>query len=284
MTEQVTITAAMVKDLRERTGVGMAKCKEALDHAHGDMEEAISYLRKSGMASAVKKEGRETKEGIVLAFEGKDVVAVLEINSETDFVAKNDKFLEFCKNIAQEAAASKPASLELFLKQPYSKDPQLTIDNYRSLMVQTIGENIQIRRLTLLPKQPGHSFGIYSHMGGKILSCVEINAANEESLGKEIAMHVAAASPEYLCPESVPQDIVAKERDIAREQVKGKPEHILEKILDGKIKAFFDAICLVKQKYVRDDSLSVEQYVEKEALTRGKKAAVVSFLRWNVGQ
>lgn len=284
MTEQVTITAAMVKELRERTGVGMAKCKEALDIAKGNMEEAIAFLRKSGMASAVKKEGRETKEGVIVAAEGKDAIAILEINSETDFVAKNDKFLEFCKNVAQEAASTKPASLELFVQQPYSKDPQLTIDNYRSLMVQTIGENIQIRRLKLLPKPQNHSFGIYSHMGGKILTCVELDVQGEETLGKDVAMHVAAASPEFLNPESVPQEIVAKEREIAREQVKGKPANIIDKILDGKIKAFFDAICLVKQKYIRDDSLSVEQYVSKEAQTRGKKATVVSFLRWNVGQ
>lgn len=284
MTEQVTITAAMVKELRERTGVGMAKCKEALDTAKGNMEEAISFLRKSGMASAVKKEGRETKEGVIVAAEGKDAIAILEINSETDFVAKNDKFLEFCKNVAQEAASTRPASLELFVQQPYSKDPQLTIDNYRSLMVQTIGENIQIRRLKLLPKPQNHSFGIYSHMGGKILTCVELDVQGEEALGKEVAMHVAAASPEFLNPESVPQEIVAKEREIAREQVKGKPANIIDKILDGKIKAFFDAICLVKQKYIRDDSLSVEQYVSKEAQTRDKKATVVSFLRWNVGQ
>lgn len=284
MTEQVTITAAMVKELRERTGVGMAKCKEALDTAKGNMEEAISFLRKSGMASAVKKEGRETKEGVIVAAEGKDAIAILEINSETDFVAKNDKFLEFCKNVAQEAASTRPASLELFVQQPYSKDPQLTIDNYRSLMVQTIGENIQIRRLKLLPKPQNHSFGIYSHMGGKILTCVELDVQGEEALGKEVAMHVAAASPEFLNPETVPQEIVAKEREIAREQVKGKPANIMDKILDGKIKAFFDAICLVKQKYIRDDSLSVEQYVSKEAQTRDKKATVVSFLRWNVGQ
>ena len=283
MTETI-VTAAQVKELRERTGVGMAKCKEALDQAKGNMEEAIAFLRKAGMASAVKKEGRETKEGVVLAFEGKDCVAILEINSETDFVAKNDKFLEFCRNLANEAAQAKPASLELFLKQSYSKDPQLSIDQYRSLLVQTIGENIQIRRLKLLSKQAGHSFGIYSHMGGKILSCVEVNQANEESLAKEIAMHVAAANPEYLNPESVPQDIVEKEKEIAREQVKGKPANILEKIVEGKLKAFFDSICLVKQKYIRDDSLSVEQYVAKEALSRGKQAVVVSFLRWNVGQ
>lgn len=284
MADQSVVTPLQVKELRERTGVGMAKCKEALDQAKGNMEEAIAILRKAGMASAVKKEGRETKEGTIVAFEGKENLAIIEVNAETDFVAKNEKFLEFCKALAQEAALSAPASLEAFMKQSYSKDPNITIDQFRSLTIQTIGENIQVRRLKLLPKKASHSFGLYSHMGGKILSCVELDVPEEESLAKDVAMHVAAASPEYLNPLEVPDEILKKEREIAREQVKGKPEYILEKIIEGKLKSFFDSICLVQQKYIRDDSVSIEQYVARESATRGKKGSVIFFLRWMVGQ
>jgi elongation factor Ts len=284
MTDKIVVTPLQVKELRERTGVGMAKCKEALDQAKGNMDDAIAFLRKSGMASAVKKEGRETKEGSIVAHEGKDALAIIEVNVETDFVAKNDKFLDFCKNLAQEASATKPDSLEAFMKQAYSKDPLITIDQYRSLAIQTIGENIQVRRLKLLPKKSNHSFGIYSHMSGKILSCVEVDVPSEEALAKDVAMHVAAASPEYLSPMEVPDEILKKERAIAQEQVKGKPEYILEKIIEGKLKSFFDAICLIKQKYIRDDSVSVEQYVAREAFSRGKQATIVSFTRWMVGQ
>ena len=283
MTDPI-VTPLQVKELRERTGVGMAKCKEALDQAKGNMEEAIAILRKAGMASAVKKEGRETKEGSIVAHQGKEYLAIVEINVETDFVAKNEKFLEFCRSLAEEAALTAPASLEAFMQQPYSKDPQITIDQYRSLVIQKIGENIQVRRLKLLPRKPSHSFGLYSHMGGKILSCVEIDAPEEEALAKDVAMHAAATSPEYLNSMSVPDEVLKKEREIAKDQVKGKPEYILEKIIEGKLKSFFDSICLTHQKYIRDDSVSIEQYVAREAFSRGKKAAVVSFTRWMVGQ
>ncbi len=285
MTEGVTISPALVKELRERTGVGMAKCKEALEQAKGNMEDAIDLLRKQGMASAVKKEGRETKEGTIIVHETDDVVAIVEVNAETDFVAKNEKFVEFAKNISREVAQTKPQSLDAFMKQSYSGDKSITIDQYRSLIIQTIGENIQIRRLTLLKKEPSTSFGIYSHMNGKILTVTAINAAGEEALARDIAMHVAAASPEYLNPENVPQDIVQKEREIAQEQLKGKPAHIMDKILDGKVSAYYDMTCLTRQKYIRDDSLSVAEFVKKQGQTRGKADLQVTyFLRWMVGQ
>lgn len=140
------ITAALIKELRDRTGVGMGKCKEALDEAKGDIELAISNLRKAGMASAVKKEGRVTNEGMIGFAETPSIVAIVEVNAETDFVVKNDRFKQFLNDIAHEAAATNPASLEAFLHQKYSKDHSLTIDQYRATIVQAIGENIQIRR------------------------------------------------------------------------------------------------------------------------------------------
>lgn len=278
------ITPEMVKELRERTGVGMGKCKEALDQSQGDMEKAIDFLRKSGMASAVKKEGRETKEGVIGIGESQDAIALVEVNSETDFVAQNDKFKQFVKDVALEVAETKPASLEAFVAQKYRKDPSITIDQYRSLVIQGLGENIQIKRLQVLPKLADTSVGLYSHMGGKIVTFVEIEGgAGMEALAKDIAMHIAAESPDYLKPEEVPADVRAREADIAKSQVKGKPENIIDKIVEGKLKAFYDQVCLLGQKFVKDNSITIADLVVKEGKRVGKPLAIRRFLRWRVG-
>lgn len=280
-----TITPTMIKELRDRTGIGMGKCKEALEEANGDMELAISNLRKSGMATAVKKEGRATNEGLIGATETPSHIAIVEVNAETDFVTKNDRFKQFLDTVLHEVAETKPSSLEAFLQQKYSKDKALTIDQYRATIVQTIGENIQIRRLVVIPKTSNKSFGLYSHLGGKIVTMVEISGSGKEGpLAKDVAMHVAAASPEYLSPETVPSNIVEHEKEIAKEQIKGKPANIIDKIVEGKIKAFYDASCLVCQKYIRDDSLSITDLVNKRAKEDGASLKVSNFLRWNVGQ
>lgn len=278
------ITASQVKELRDRTGVGMSKCKEALEEAKGNMDDAISILRKAGMASAVKKQGRETNEGQICSKETDSVVIFCEINAETDFVVKNDRFQEFCKNIVDEIAATTPANVESFMAQSYSKDPSITIDQYRSLVIQTIGENIQISRLAVWKKAKDHSVGIYSHMGGKILTAVELTAPGEVELAREIGMHAAAASPEYLQPSDVPADVIEKEREIAKGQVLGKPAAIMDKIVDGKINAYYEQVCLTRQKFVKDPSITVEQHVQQKAKASGKNIALTRFIRWMVGQ
>lgn len=279
------ITPAMIKDLRERTGVGMGKCKEALEEAKGDIELAIANLRKAGMATAVKKEGRETKEGMIGFAETPSTVALVEINAETDFVVKNDRFKQFLQSIAEEVAKTMPSSLDAFLQQKYSKEPNLTIDQYRATIVQTIGENIQIRRLLTLKKENGRSIGIYSHLGGKIVTVVEITGCKDEiALAKDIAMHIAAAAPEYLSPETVPQAIIENEKDIARGQIKDKPANIVEKIVEGKVNAYFDANTLVRQKYIRDDSISISDLVSRRSKEVGKPLTITHFIRWSVGQ
>ncbi len=278
------VTAEMVKELRERTGVSMGKCKEALDKAGGNMNDAIDILRKSGMASAVKKEGRKTNEGLIGAAEGKNTVALVEINSETDFVAQNEKFKQFMKDVAQEAADAHPASLETLMSMPYSKDASITVDQYRALVMQSLGENIQVRRMLVMKKNPELSIGLYSHMGGKIVVAVELTGgAGQEALARDIAMHTAAESPEYLTANDVPADIRAKEEEIARSQVQGKPADIIEKIVAGKIKAFCDEVCLVCQKYVKDTTMTVGQLVEKEGKRLNKHIAIKAFHRWKVG-
>lgn len=279
------VTAALIKELRDRTGVGMGKCKEALEEAKGDMELAIANLRKAGIASAVKKEGRATNEGMIAAFEADDVIAIVEVNAETDFVVKNEKFQEFLRTIAEEVAKTKPANLEAFLAQPFSKDSGLTIDQYRSTIVQTIGENIQIRRFELVPKAANKSIGVYSHLGGKILTYVELSGqSGQEALAKDIAMHTAAAAPDYLSPEHVPADVLAHEKEIAAAQMQGKPANMMEKIVEGKINSYYDAACLVRQKYIRDDSLSIAELVNKRGKEIGQPLTVTKFARWVVGQ
>ena len=282
MTAQVT--PALIKELRERTGVGMGKCKEALEEAKGNIELAIENLRKAGIAGAVKKEGRSTNEGQIISAVGSQNVAIVEVNAETDFVVKNDRFQEFLKNIVNEIAATNPTSLDAFLNQKYSKDQTLTIDQYRATVIQAIGENIQIKRLLLVPKSADRSIGIYSHLGGKIVTIVELQGSStEEQLAKDVAMHVAAAAPEFLTPEKVPQSVIDNEREIARIQIKGKPDNIVEKIVDGKIKAYFDANCLVCQKYIKDDSKTIAEVIADQGKKNGKPLQLVNYLRWNVG-
>ncbi len=279
------VTPDMVKQLRERTGVGMGKCKEALDQASGDMEKAIDFLRKSGMASAVKKEGRETKEGVIGTAEGKEAIALIEVNAETDFVTQNEKFKHFVHDVAEEAATSKPAALEELLSQKYRKDPTLTIDQYRALVMQSLGENIRVRRVELIPKSADVSIGIYSHMGGKIVTIVELEGGSgQETIARDIAMHVAAESPDYLKPEEIPADVKAREQEIARGQITGKPANIIDKIIEGKMKAFYDQVCLLGQKFVKDSSISIADYVAKEAKRLGKPLAIRRFIRWKVGE
>lgn len=279
------VTASLINELRQRTGIGIGKCKEALVEAGGDIETAIANLRKAGMASAVKKEGRAANEGVIATSQTNGTVAIVEVNAETDFVVGNERFQEFSKNIADEVASTTPKSVEDFSSQQFSKDSNLTIEEYRATIVQAIGENIQIRRLFTMNKAQDSTIGLYSHLGGKVVCLVELaGSSDEEELAKSIAMHIAAASPDYVNPDDVPSDVIEHERDIARSQMKGKPENIIEKILDGKLNAFYDDVCLNRQKYIRDDSVTVGELVEKRAKETGKPLAIKSFTRWSVGQ
>jgi len=279
------VTAQLVKELRDRTGVGMNKCKEALVEAHGDIELAINNLRKLGMASAVKKQGREANEGLIGWAETPHHVALVEVNCETDFVIQNQRFQEFVAALAKDAAQNHPSSLEKFLQQKFSEDSDLTIDESRAGLVQTIGENIQIKRVLVLAKDQNHSIGIYSHLGGKIMVAVEIEGSGSvEALAKEIALHSAASNPQYLSPETVPPDILANEQDIIRSQAAGKPEHALQKIIEGKLRSFYEAACLTNQLFIRDDSITIQQLVEKHAKEVGKPLKVKQFVRWKVGE
>lgn len=279
----MTITASMIKELRERTGIGMTKCKAALEEAGGDMTLAIENLRKAGAASAVKKEGRETKEGLIGIAQAPNASAIVEINSETDFVAKNDKFRQFLTDVANAAANNQPADLDTFLIQPFG-DSGMTVEEARAQMVQTIGENIKISRIKVFPKTADNSVGLYQHLGGRIVVAVELNGTGEEKLASDIAMHAAASAPEYLNREEIPAEIIEKEKEIGRAQVAGKPENIIDKILEGKIRAFCDQICLANQKFVRDESVTIEELIANKAKESGKELSLKAFTRWDIGK
>lgn len=274
-----------VKKLRDITGVGMNKCKEALEQAQGNIEKAIEVLRKAGMSAAIKKEGREAKEGSIFFHDTANAISLIEMNCETDFVAKNERFVKFSSDIAKQAAMSMIKDLKSFLGEKHISDNTVSIEESRNILVQSLGENIQIRRLALISKNKNSSYGIYSHMGGKIVCLVEIEGAvSEGAMAKDIAMHIAAESPEYLSSDNVPEEVKAKEKEIARSQIKGKPENIVEKIVEGKLKAYFDQFCLLNQKFVKNNTLSIQQLVEARAKEIGKPLKITNFWRWRVGQ
>ena len=279
------ISAEMVMTLRKRTGVGMSQCKEALVEAKGDVEEAIHILRKKGIASAIKKGARETNEGVIGIAQDDKCAYLVEVNAETDFVIQNERFKEFLQNICNEALTANPETLEDFMHQKYSKNPSLTIDEYRAEIVHSLGENIQIRRIRELKKESNQSVGIYSHMGGKIVTAIVIDGSSEcKDLAHGIAMHIAAESPEYLREEDVPVEVLKKEEEIARSQVQNKPAEIIDKIVGGKIKAFYEQACLVNQKFVKEPTMTIAEVIEKEGKKLGKKLQAVEFLRWQIGE
>lgn len=279
------VTTEKIKELRERTGVGLGKCKSALEETGGDIEKAIEVLRKAGIASAVKKESREAKEGRIECLDTNEAIAIVEMNAETDFVANNERFKLFHPQLLQDVIDSKCNDIETFLETKSPRDEEKTIDVERKELIAVLGENIVISRVMYMEKKADASYGTYSHMGGKIFCMVELSGASgEEELAREIAMHIAAESPDYLSSEDVPADVKAKEEEIARSQVTGnKPAEIVDKIISGKVRAFYDQVCLLNQKFVKDPNVSIAELVEKRGKEIGKELKVTHFIRWYLG-
>ncbi len=270
------ITAAMVKELRQRSGAGMMECKKALTENHGDLDTAVEWLRKQGLTKADKKAGRVAAEGcVVLAREGNRGVLV-EINSETDFVAKDENFLKFAQEAAQTALKSGAQDAEALKAAKTSYGP--TVEEGRQWLVGKVGENVQVRRLARIDGAP--NLGAYVH-GGRIGVLVALEGGDAE-LARGIAMHIAAMNPQYLAPESVPADLVAKEQEIATAQLsdkdRQKPAQIVEKIVKGKIHKTLAEISLTGQAYVLDTNETVGDALGKA------KAKVLAFHRLAVGE
>ena len=271
------IKAAQVKELRDRTGVGMMDAKKALVSADGDMDKAVDILREKGVATAAKKADRISAEGLSYIHVEGNVAAVVEVNSETDYVAKNEQFQTLVKDIAKTIATNKPASVE------EAKELEMengeTISNAITSAITTIGENITLRRFEIVEKEDNEIFGAYEHMGGSISVLTLIEGGSEE-VARNIAMHVAALNPQYLQREDVPQETRDHELNILSEQAKneGKPEHIIEKMVEGRLNKWLGEISLVDQPYVKDGDKTVQEYLNDQ------NASIKSFTRLEVGE
>ncbi len=266
-----------IKKLREMTGAGMLDCKQALAASDGDMEKAIEWLRKKGLGADAKKADKVAAEGVIaIKTEGNKAI-MLEINSQTDFVAKNEKFQNFVKEVLEHAMANDFNSVEEILESTINGEP---FKEYLAMQIATIGENIVVRRYAKVVSQG--SLGTYVHANGKVGVIVAANKDGLENELKNIAMHAAAMRPSYINPDAVPQEVIEKEKEIAKEQLlkEGKPEHILDKILPGKIKKFMQDNTLSEQKFVMDDKISVGEYLK----SANKEAQLTDYVRFELGE
>ena len=273
------ITASQVKELREKTGAGMMDCKKVLTETDGDFEKAIELLRERGIAKAAKKSDRIAAEGLVTTYVSEDgkVGAVVEVNAETDFVAKNEEFRSFVADVAKQVALKAPATVEDLLNQPSIAEEGKTVGEVLTGKIATIGENMSIRRFERFETE--NMIESYIHGDGKIAVLVEMENATTE-LAKDVCMQIAAARPEYLDRESVPAERVEKEMEILKAQAmnEGKPAEIAEKVVMGRIGKFYGEICLVEQDFVKDPDIKVRKLVES------KGAKIVRFARFEKGE
>ena len=271
------ITASLVKELRERTGAGMMDCKKALQKTEGVIEAAIDYLRENGIAKAAKKADRIAAEGLAYIEVKGNKAVILEINSETDFVAKNEKFVALVKNVADAILAAEPKNVEEALQVEAQGG---TVEAVINEGIATIGEKLSLRRFEVLSKSDADAFGAYSHMGGRIGVLTLVEGSTDEEAAKDVAMHIAALAPRYLDESEVPADVLEHEKKVLTEQAlnEGKPANIVEKMIVGRINKFLEEITVVKQKFVKDDSFTVEKFVA----SKGGKLA--KFVRYEVGE
>ena len=280
----MSFTAADVKNLREKTGCGMMDCKKALTETNGDFDKAMDFLREKGLATAEKKAGRIAAEGMVDILVDGNVGAMVEVNSETDFVAKNEEFQILVKNIAKQVIATNPADVDALLASNFVDDNAVTIKDMLTEKIAKIGENMNLRRFA---RFDGNVVG-YIHMGGRIGVMVNVECADfgdeAKEAARDVAMHIAAMNPAYLDEASVSAEDLEKEKHFILAQMKedpknaNKPENILEKMLTGKINKFFEQNCLTKQAFVKDDSVSVEKFLAS------KGVKLVDFVRFEKGE
>ena len=287
----MAVTASMVKELREMTGAGMMDCKKALNETNGNMDEAIEFLRKNGQAKAEKKAGRIAAEGIVMA-EVKDdkAAAIVEVNSETDFVAKNADFQAYVKAVVNQALTTKAANMDEFMAEAWNEDAAKTVKDVLTEKIAVIGENLNIRRFEKVETEG--CVVSYIHGGGRIGVLVEADTdvVNDEIKAclKNVAMQVAAMSPKYVSRDEVDQDFLEHEKEILLAQAKkenpNKPDNIIEKMIIGRLNKEMKEICLLDQVYVQDSDLTVAKYVEKVAKENGANVAVKKFVRFETGE
>lgn len=271
------ISAKLVKKLRDMTGVGMMDAKRALVEVEGDIERAVDHLREKGMAKAAKKNDRVAAEGLANVAASGNFAAIVEINSETDFVSKNEMFQELVKKIATEIAVNKPKTMEEALALKTDKG---TLESEIIEATTVIGERINFRRFHLVEKADNAAFGAYLHMGGRIAVLTVLEGTTDEEVAKDVAMHVAAINPRYVNDTQIPQEELAHEESVLKEQAlnEGKPANIVDKMVAGRMNKFKAEISLVDQPFVKDPDMTVQKYVAS------KGATVKSFIRFEVGE
>ncbi len=279
----MTITASAVKELRQLTGAGMMDCKKALVEASGNMDEAIKVLRTKGLAAAAKKAHRTASDGLVIVAEKDRGAALLELNCETDFVARNGEFQEFAAALAAQALSERVGDAEALKGRPFSGDPQHTVEEAISQRIATIGENIVLSRLALLEASPQAHLASYIHMGGKIGVVVEGSESIPGEALRDVAMHVAATDPRFVRREQVTKEILQTEREIALQQAidQGKPENIAERMVQGKMEKYFEQFVLLEQPFAKDTLKTVGDFVVEAG---GKDATVTRFVRFRLGE
>ena len=292
----MAITAAMVKELREMTGAGMMDCKKALTEADGNMEKAVEILREKGLAASAKKAGRIASEGMVEIFLSEDnkVGAIVEVNSETDFVAKNQVFRDYVAAVAKQAAESTAADIDAFFDEKWALDTQFTVREALSQQVAVIGENLNIRRFERYTKAQAGKLVSYIHGGGRIGVMIELACENEAEelveLGKNIAMQIAALNPKFITEADVPAEFIAKETEILTAQAMNdpknakKPENIIAKMIEGRLKKELKEMCLVEQPYVKDTDMTVQQYIDSVAKVVGAPISIARIVRFETGE
>ncbi|WLR52367.1 translation elongation factor Ts [Bacillus tianshenii] len=275
----MAVTAKMVKELREKTGAGMMDCKKALTEVDGDMDKAIDFLREKGMAKAAKKADRIAAEGLAHIEVDGNTAVIVEVNSETDFVAKNDSFKNLIKELAGHILSQRPANVEEAMEQKLNGEGD-KVEEYIKAAIAKIGEKISLRRFVIAEKGDNDAFGAYLHMGGRIGVLTLLENTSDEDLAKDIAMHVAAVNPRYVSRDQVSQEEADREKEVLKQQAlnEGKPEKIVEKMVEGRMGKFFEEICLVDQSFVKDPDQKVGKYVES------KGATVKGFVRYEVGE
>jgi elongation factor Ts len=283
MEDEMAILAATVKELRERTGAGMMDCQRALAETNGDMDEAIKVLRKKGLAAAAKKAGRAAKDGLVVIAVSPERTraGIVELNCETDFVARTEQYQAFATALAEQAMNDGASDLEKFRNTRYMADPLHTVAEVISTQIATIGENILLSRVASMQAADGMQIGSYTHMGGKIGVVVEISAGAADETVKDVAMHIAAAEPRFVSRETVPQSVIDEEREIAKAQAQasGKPPQVVEKIAEGKVAKYLEQACLLEQPFVKNP----DEKVQAMLAARGG-VTVKRFLRFRLGE
>ncbi|KIX91603.1 elongation factor Ts [Staphylococcus microti] len=274
----MAISAKLVKELRERTGAGMMDCKKALEATDGDIDKAIDYLREKGIAKAAKKADRIAAEGIThVEVKGNDAV-IVEINSETDFVARNEGFQELVKDIANQILATKVDTVEALNETTMPNGKK--VSEHMTEAISTIGEKLSLRRFEIRTKTDNDAFGAYLHMGGRIGVLSVVEGSTDEEAAKDVAMHIAAINPKYVSSDQVSEEEISHEREVLKQQAlnEGKPENIVEKMVEGRLRKYLQEICAVNQDFVKDPDQTVEQFL------KSKGGKLVDFVRYEVGE